>query len=73
MKPKRWNTAKLALYGAAFGVVVTTVQAAIGTADLSFQSTDWIARSVGHVSGAAIGGALLFASVSGIRNLAARV
>ncbi len=63
MKPKKWNTRRLALYGAFFGLAyaVFDIAANWGVQPVLF--------TIGGLLGGAVGGAALLASASGIRNL----
>jgi hypothetical protein len=67
MKVHKWNTARLALYGAAIGAVYEFVIEAH-----SYWSEGALAAAVSMVIGGAIGGAILFAIASGVGNLFAR-
>lgn len=62
MPVKRWNTIKIASWGTGFGAVY-----GFATANAS----DW-AYLGGSIFGGALGGAALFALVSGLRNLILR-
>jgi hypothetical protein len=60
-KPKRWNTLRASLIGAAFGAIYTAFDSTLWNLDPSEISASFI--------GGSIGGAALFAIVSGLRNL----
>lgn len=62
--PKRWNTLRLALYGAIAGLGF----AAIKSAPLWSLGGDYQARAIGQLIGGAAGGAAIVALVSGVRN-----
>jgi hypothetical protein len=62
---KRWNTLRLALYGACVGAL----WAAFQSAPLWRLGGDYTARAIGHLIGGAAGAAALVAIVSGTRNL----
>ena len=64
MKPKRWNTVRIALCGAALGAVYVLVGEGGG-----YLSAGEIGPGISLTLGGAIGGAALFAIVSGVRNL----
>ena len=63
MKPQKWNTGRLTIYGAFGGLTVGVIRAwpTIIQGD--------IASSLGYVVGSAVGVATLVALASGIRNL----
>ena len=63
MKPKKWNTRRLALYGAFVGLAYSVFNHAAnwGVEPVSF--------TIGGLTGGAVGGAALLAAASGIRNL----
>ena len=58
---ERWNTVRIALAGAVFGIIYSSIDS-----ELWQLKVDEIVASL---IGAAIGGAALFAIVSGLRNL----
>jgi hypothetical protein len=62
MKPTKWNTLRIAQYGAIFGAAYSAVSLAIQSDHLVS------AAAAGEMVGGAFGGALLFAAASGIRN-----
>ena len=66
MKAAKWNTPKVALYGAPTGAVIALVQ------DYEAVSRAGSHAVIAYVIGGAIGGAALFALVSGARNLFVR-
>jgi len=67
---KRWNTLRLAYYGAGFGVAYTLISGLPNFDPSSWQTTaDFWYWLIGASIGGAIGGAGLFALVSGARNL----
>lgn len=59
---KKWNTMKLALYGLFFGAIYSPFR------EGNIQNMS-IVELVSIIIGGSIGGAILFVSVSGIRNL----
>jgi hypothetical protein len=63
----RWNTQRIALYGALVGVALPFFRALIER-DPGETDADW----AGLIFGSALGGAILFAVVSGARNLIRR-
>ena len=63
MKPKKWNTSRLALYGAFGGLAYAVFNHAANWGVQPVTST------IGGLVGGAVGGAALIATVSGIRNL----
>lgn len=69
MAPKLWNTYRLCLYGAlagaAYGIAMPHYPWALA-------SSEMFEQDAGGVAGAAVGGAILAAIISGLRNLAFR-
>ena len=65
MKPKRWNTLRLTLYGAVAGLTFAVLNDA-GT--WNFETIDSTAYVIGGLLGGAAGGGLLMATASGLRN-----
>jgi hypothetical protein len=66
---KRWDTLRIALWGAAFGVAYSAIKLTIdGFATLNSDSLAY----AGGLFGGAVGGAAIFAIVSGMRNLILR-
>jgi hypothetical protein len=63
-----WNTPRLALYGAAAG----TLYSAYDLAGHWSLDPNALASCVGGLFGGAVGGAILVAAASGLRNLAIR-
>ncbi len=63
MKPKKWNTRRLALYGAFVGLVYAVFNNAVNWGVQPVSST------IGGLVGGAVGGAAVLAAASGIRNL----
>lgn len=66
MKPKKWNTPRLALYGAFVGAAFILIR---GYIEPSYAPVEF---NVGEVVGGAVGGAALVAIVSGVRNMFVR-
>ncbi len=66
MKPQKWDTGRLAIYGAFGGLAVGIIRA------WPFMIQGDIAGSLGALAGSALGGAALVALVSGIGNLFVR-
>ncbi len=66
MKPEKWNTGRLTIYGAFGGLAVGIIRAW----PIIIQGD--IAGSLGALAGSALGIAVLVALVSGIRNLFVR-
>ncbi len=66
MKPKKWNTSRLALYGLFLGLALSVLRHA---ADWGVQP---IESTMGQLTGGAVGGAALVAITSGLRNLFVR-
>jgi hypothetical protein len=64
-KPREWNIARAAVYGAVLGIVAGLLK----TLGLTHQA---IATSVAEIAGAALGFALLCASATAVRNFIAR-
>ena len=58
---ERWNTARIALAGAVIGIVYTSIDSGLWQLQ--------VGEIVGSLICGAIGGAALFAIVSGLRNL----
>lgn len=70
---KRWNTLRIAGYGAAIGVVYALVSDLPKSDPSGWQMTaDFWPWLIGKAFGGAVGGATLFALVSGVRNLVLR-
>lgn len=67
MKSKPWNTIKLAAIGAIVGVLYVWWKT-----KLPWSTPDLIYYNGGRLLGGLIGGAILFAAVSAVRNLFAR-
>jgi hypothetical protein len=65
---KAWNTLRIAMYGALAGVCYQTVPHGAYLA----QGPEFQSRFIGGLFGAALGGALLGAIISGLRNLFVR-
>jgi hypothetical protein len=65
---KRWDTMRIALYGACAGAAY----AAFAQAGDWTQGVEMIARAIGGIAGGAVGGAILAALVSGLRNFLVR-
>ncbi len=65
MKPQKWNTGRLAIYGAFGGLGLAAGIIRAGPTMIQGE----IAGSLGYLVGSAVGGAALVALVSGIRNL----
>ncbi len=66
--PKRWNTMRLALYGALAGFLY-----AVFTSGPYWKGDTGLAlEGVGTLFGGAVGGAIVVATVSGLRNLFVR-
>lgn len=63
MKPQKWNTTRIAICGAAIGGVYTLAKLGVGDPYLH------IGESIAAMFGGALGGAALFAMVSGVRNM----
>jgi hypothetical protein len=65
---KKWNTGRLALYGAAVGCMYGAV------ANMSYWtgSAEMVLEAIGGVVGGGVGGAAVVAIVSGVRNLLVR-
>lgn len=63
MKPKKWNTRRLALYGAFAGLAYAVFNNAVnwGVQPISY--------TIGGLVGGLAGGAFLVAAISGLRNL----
>ena len=70
MQSKKWDTLQVALYGAPIGAAIAAIQGLGRTRDIPANTVSYAA--VGEAVGGAIGGILLFAAVSGIRNLLVR-
>ena len=68
MKPKKWNTPRLAIYGAFAGLAYAIFNA-VGTWSIE---TNAIAANIGGLIGGTVGGALLVAGASGVRNFFVR-
>lgn len=66
MKPTKWNTPRIAGYGALCGIIITLIR------DYAIVLSGDIGAAVGLLVGGAVGGAILFAIVSGLRNLFVR-
>jgi hypothetical protein len=64
---QRWNTMKVALWGAALGVLYSAVRTTM-EGMFGFDS-DHLADILGGLGGGALGGAMLFAAVSTTHNL----
>jgi hypothetical protein len=64
-KPRQWNIARAAAYGAALGAIAGLLKA-------SAVSHQAIATSVPEIAGAALGFALLCAGAASLRNFIAR-
>jgi hypothetical protein len=64
----RWNTPRIALYGAFAGMLYQAFVAQ----DYWTQGPGMVARGIGGIIGGAFGGAILAALVSGLRNLFVR-
>ncbi|HTE38455.1 MAG TPA: hypothetical protein VK630_18105 [Reyranella sp.] len=64
---KRWNTVRIAVWGAAFGVLYTLMRKVVEQGTLPSD-----AYFYGGIFGGAVGGAMHFALVSGARNLVLR-
>ena len=69
MPVKRWNTMRAALIGAVCGIVYAVVRIVLGSGPWT---TDQLSYHFGGLIGGAVGGAALFAAVSGVRNLILR-
>ncbi len=65
-KPKKWNTGRLALYGAFAGLAYSVFNHAANWGVEPLSST------LGTLTGGAVGGAALVAITSGLRNLFVR-
>ena len=63
MKPKKWNTSRLALYGVFGGLAYSVFNHA------AHWGVEPVESTIGGLLGGAAGGAALIATVSGIRNL----
>ena len=63
MKPKKWNTSRLALYGLFLGLAYSVLRHA---ADWGVQSIEF---TMGQLVGSAVGAAAAAATISGVRNL----
>ena len=65
-KPKKWNTGRLALYGAFAGLAYSVWG----------HAPDWgvqdLTSTLGQLTGGTVGGAVLVAITSGLRNLFVR-
>lgn len=68
MAIKRWNTLRLAAWGAGAGLIYGAIQGAL----LWSLGGDYQARAIGQLIGGLVGGAALIALVSGLRNLILR-
>jgi hypothetical protein len=68
MKPKPWNTVRIALYGGLAGVAYSAINFGLGFHTPNVHESDLLAAAVGEFIGGAVGGAALCAAVSGIRN-----
>ena len=66
MKPQKWNTGRLAVYGAFGGLAVGIILAG------PIMIQEGITGSLVYLVSSALGGAALMALVSGIRNLFVR-
>lgn len=69
---KRWNTARIAIWGAVLGPIYLLIQASIDRHMPETWSLDSIIYLISFLGGGALGGAALFALVSGVRNLILR-
>jgi hypothetical protein len=68
---KRWDTARIALWGAALGLVYSLVSLWMN-GRFARLDTERLVYLGGGLFGGAFGGAILFATVSGVRNLILR-
>lgn len=67
---KRWNTYKIAGWGLVFGGLYSAIKYTLE--DGLPRGAEGIVYIISYLGGGAIGGALLFAVVSGVRNLILR-